>query len=102
MTQDSYLRFAAMVAAAGGIALALNLIWRHVICPIYRFIILIADFTEAQPVLLEIAEEFKPNNGTTLRDQIDTANMRLSNIEGQMEIVVQHVSGWNGDERRIS
>ena len=108
MTQDNYLQFAAMVAAAGAIALALHLIWRHALIPTYRFFVkgykfigAVAMFTEAQPVLLEIASEFRPNDGASLRDQVDSTNLRLSNIEGQMEQIVQHLGiPWNGDDRR--
>ncbi len=107
MTQDSYLQFAAMVAAAGAIALALNLIWRFVVVPVYRFLKAVSMFGEAQPVLLGIAAEFRPNDGASLRDQVDSlhgevgdVNIRLGNIEGQMEILVQAVGVWNGDERR--
>ncbi len=107
MTQDSYLAFAAMIAAAGGIALALNLIWRFIVVPIYRFLKAVSEFGEAQPVLVGIAAEFRTNNGASLRDQVDTlnggmgdVNIRLENIEGQMEILVQAVGVWNGDERR--
>jgi len=108
VTQDSYLQFAAMIAAAGGIALALNLIWRFILVPTYKFLKAVAMFAEAQPVLLGIANQFTPNDGESLRDQVNSlndaaadTNIRLGNMEGQLEILVQHVGGWNGDERRI-
>jgi len=106
MTADGYLRFAAMVAAAGGVALALHLIWRHILIPTWEFMKhvvaitrAIVVFIEAQPTLIDIAHEFKPNDGDSLRDQIDTANIRLGNIEGQMEILIQrHL--WDGEVDR--
>ena len=100
MTERSYLDFAAMIAAAGGIALALHLIWRHLLCPIWRIFTLVATFAETQPVLIDIAHEFQPNDGDSLRDQIDTANIRLGNIEGQMEHLIQQLTLWDGEERR--
>ncbi len=107
MSQDSYLQFAAMIAAAGGIALALNLIWRYILVPTYKFLKAVAMFAEAQPVLLGIANQFTPNDGDSLRDQVDSlhdamgdTNIRLGNIEGQLEHLVQHVGDWNGNERR--
>ena len=119
MSTEAYLRFAAMVAATGGIVYALFLIWEHVICPAWRFFMNVIKFAEAQPVLLAIAKEFRPNDGATLRDQVDRThdeirdirdkineqagdtNIRLGNIEGQMEILVQHVR-WDGQkERRV-
>ena len=102
MTERSYLDFAAMIAAAGGIALALHLIWRHLLCPTYRLLTSVGKFAEAQPILLSIAHEFWPNDGDSLRDQIDSVNVRLGNIEGQMEIIVQHVGVWDGADRRTS
>ncbi len=119
MTAEGYLRFAAIVAATGGVIYALYLAWQHVICPGWKFFMNVIRFAEAQPVLLAIAKEFRPNNGATLRDQVDSTNdairdmekqareqagdtnIRLGNIEGQMEILVQHLS-WDGrTERRI-
>jgi len=107
VTQDSYLQFAAMIIATGGTVYAIFLIWRYMLCPMYRFLKAVTMFAEAQPVLLGIAGEFKPNDGDSLRDQVDSlhdaagdTNIRLGNIEGQMEILVQAVGVWNGNERR--
>lgn len=100
MTSDQFLRFAAIIIAAGGIVYALHLVWRHIIHPMHRLIVSLVAFVDAQPVLLNIAAEFKPNADGTLRDQVDTTNMRLSNIEGQMEQLVLYLADWNGKERR--
>lgn len=117
MTADSYLQFTAMVAATGGVVYALMLIWKHVVCRGFRFLMSIVKFAEAQPVLLTIAKEFRKNNGATLRDQVDKTNddikdireeikeqagetnIRLGNIEGQMEILVQG-HRWDGETER--
>lgn len=99
MSEDGYLQFAAMIVAAGGIAYAFHLIWRHVMCPVYQFFKAVSLFAEAQPVLIEIAHEFRPNDGDSLRDQVDAVNIRLGNIEGQMEILVQR-RVWDGETER--
>lgn len=117
MTSESYLQFAAIVAATGGVVYALMLIWKHVVCRGFTFLMGIIRFAEAQPVLLTIAKEFRKNNGATLRDQVDKTNsdikeikkdikeqagetnIRLGNIEGQMEVLVQrYVHGYVHDE----
>jgi len=56
MTEDDYLQIAAMIVAAGGIAYALHLIWRHLLCPTYQFFRNASAFFEAQPTLLSIAQ----------------------------------------------
>ena len=57
------------------------------------------EFMEAQPTLMEIADQFKPNGGESLRDQIDQANVRLENIEQQLEALLTEAP-WDGEERR--
>lgn len=97
-----FLQFAAVIIAAGGIAYGLHLLWRYILCPGYRVLIGLTLVVEVWPVLSQIAEEFKPNEGNTLRDQVDATNLRLGNIEGQMEQLVQHLTVWNGEERRVN
>ena len=75
------------IVAAGGAVYALHLLWKHAITPIWRSLVSLVHFAEALPVLLCMAEEFKPNEGSSLRDQIDLVNMRLENIEQQLETI---------------
>ncbi len=97
-----FLQFAAVIIAAGGIVYATHLIGKRAILPMFKVVVVFFRAVGALPVLLDIASEFKPNNRGTLRDQVDTQNLRLGNIEGQMEQLVQHLMIWNGEERRIN
>lgn len=76
--------FAAVAAVAAGIY-GLYLIWTYGLCPVWRTMMAINHFAEALPVLLEIADEFKPNGGGSLRDQIDEIRIGQINIEQQLE-----------------
>lgn len=57
-----------LVATAAGIT-ALGVIWRKALRPIIRAA---RRTEETLPVILSIAEEFKANGGSSLRDSIDT------------------------------
>ena len=99
MNVDQFLRLSAIIVATGASLYALNLIWRCMIRPFYLAVRALAEFMDAQPTLLQIAHEFEPNDGDTLRDQMDSANIRLSNIEGQLELLIRSHS-WDGIEER--
>ena len=65
------LMFASYVAAVAAGVYGMYLIWRYGLCPAWRTTMAINHFAEALPVLIDIADEFQPNHGTTLRDAID-------------------------------
>ena len=96
---DEFLRLGAIVVAAGAAVYAIRIIWLYMIKPVYLALLSLAEFMEAQPTLLQIAHEFQPNDGDTLRDQIDSQSIRLGNIEGQLELLVQS-QVWDGTEER--
>lgn len=52
---------------------------------IWPFIAGLVAVIEAIPVLVDISQEFKPNGGSSLRDQIDEHSMLLRNIQQQLE-----------------
>lgn len=87
------------VAGIAAIILLLRYIGIYVFIPFNRWARAVNAFIEAQPTLLQIAEEFKQNSGSTLRDQVDSANMRLENIEQQLELLLT-ADEWDGTERR--
>ena len=62
---------ATVVASIAAGTYGLYLIWRYGLCPAWRTIMAINHFAEALPILIDIADEFQPNHGTTLRDAID-------------------------------
>jgi hypothetical protein len=104
---------------AGGIAaiiIAGRYIWTYLLRPIHRFMIAFTDFLEAQPTLISIATEFKPNSGKSLRDQVDSIKSTVDNntnrlgileigqknMQGQLEEILNHLlpDVWDGSNRR--
>lgn len=104
---DWTLHVAIGIAIIGGGVYGVHLIWKHFISPTYNALVALSEFFDAQPTLLSIAQEFKPNNGDTLRDQVDALTnngaditLRLGNIESSVERLVVCYGDWNGEERR--
>lgn len=59
-----------LIVAAAGVTAALT-IWRKVIIPFAKLVGAINRIADATPVLIDIAEEFRPNGGSSLRDTVD-------------------------------
>ena len=64
--------------------------WNKVMKPIAKFV---ADWPDAYKVLLEIADEFKPNAGHSLSDRIEVLeagqqnlSLQVTNITRQIEV----------------
>ena len=91
--EETFLRIAAAVIAVGGIVYAWHILWVYLLRPL-------REFTSAQATLMEIAHEFRPNDGNSLRDRIDLTNIRLGNLEQQLEMVIDRIGPWDGEERR--
>ena len=87
MNGEYFLQVAGLIVALGAVSVALNAIVLKVLKPTYRVIRTLDKFASSLPVILEIAEEFKPNSGATLRDQVDEIKIKLVNIEGQLEVI---------------
>lgn len=61
----------AIPAAIAAALLAWQIIWKRGIKPLIRLGQSIIRIAEATPVLVQIAEEFQPNGGGSLRDTVD-------------------------------
>lgn len=89
----------AVVLWVSGVLLALGVVWRYVLQPFWRgsrrffraidYLQNIADHTgelkEGLPVLLEIAAQFRPDDGSSLHDQLNGLMLQQSDIMGQLE-----------------
>lgn len=80
------------IVAAAAVISALTVIYRRGIKPLLAAII---DFTRtikrtelAIPVLLEIAEQFKPNHGSSLRDAVDRIEISLAHLRSVDRILL--------------
>ncbi len=88
---------------AGGAAAAIGSIMKWVILPTIKLVRTMIHFADATPVLMEMAEQFKPNGGPPLHEQV--ASMvrgqveitdRLETVEGKIDsFVVQRKRGGN-------
>lgn len=79
--EDVILRTAAVLVAVGGIILAVRTVYVYLLRPL-------REISEAMPILLDIARQFRPNDGTSLRDRVDGISGRLANIEQQLETLL--------------
>src|SRR5205085_2322764 len=80
-----------IIAAACLVAWAT--LWRKGIKPAFtglkRFLDGVQRIAESTPILIDIAMEFRPNSGTTLRDTIDQMQ-REGNARREVVAVLQH------------
>ncbi len=83
-----------IVAAALG---ALAVIWRKGLLPVVKFFRAVDRIAEAMPVLIEIADEFKPNGGASLRDSFD--RIEVSMVEGRAVAVEERAAMTTSLER---
>lgn len=95
MTTGQLSQLAGIIITLGAVSYAISLVWSHAIVPlynaiihIYHAIIQISEFMEVLPTIVSIAHEFEPNDGESLRGQVDNINIKLDNIEGQLETLV--------------
>ncbi len=66
-----------IIVLSGAAAAAL---WRWLIKPLWKGVRGVVYFSDATPVLMEIAEQFKPNAGTSLRDTVDRIERRQDDL----------------------
>ena len=85
------------IGLLAGIAVGLYSIWRYLLTPLWKFIVGVVAMSEAVPTLLDMSHEFHPNEGSSLRDVVDSIStkvdgntIRLANIEQQLE---QRITG---------
>ena len=77
MILNIFIFIAASGAAVGAIC---KWLW-----PFIRGLVSVID---AIPTLIEMSEEFQPNEGKSLRDQIDAHSTALDNIQQQLENLI--------------
>lgn len=55
---------------------------------IWRVVGKLVDATRAYPVLMDIAEQFKPNGGTSLHDRIEA----LTEMQAEQSLLLDNIS----------
>lgn len=94
--------FYVQLAALATVLVAFGIVFRKGIVPLWRGLVAlvhavetldaIAGYTaalpDALPVLMDIAEEFKPNGGSSLVDRIDRLETGQDNLCSQLETLL--------------
>ena len=88
MSEGTIATIAGGIILLGAVSYAISLLWSHTIRPLYHAIIHISEFMEALPTIMSIAHEFESTGGKTLRNEVDSISVRLTNIEGQLESLI--------------
>lgn len=70
-----------VLAAAAAFLVAVGVIWRKGVRPLLRGLETLTHLADALPILLQIADEMRPNAGRSLRDAIDRMEQRINRIE---------------------
>lgn len=88
-TFNESLRFLFLVVISiGALGLAFQQIYRHILTPAWRALKALMQLADAIPVIVAIADEFKPNSGGSLRDSMDRIEDSQRKLaEGHREIV---------------
>lgn len=84
----------AIPAAVAALLIAYSVIWRKGIIPIYHFFQDVKRIAVATPILVEIAEEFRPNGGNSLRDVVERIESKVDDA-----VVVAETTKTTVDER---
>ena len=91
------------LAAVSASLIAFGVIWRKGLRPAAR---LIREFVHAAdnvaqhgPTLLEIAAEFRPNSGGSLRDVIDRIEAAATTLGGKVDVLAVSVQTHIDDDR---
>lgn len=73
------------VILVGSVGYAFHLIHRHILTPAWRAMKALQQLADAMPVLLEIAEEFQPNSGTSLRDAVNRIEQSQQRVATRLD-----------------
>ena len=76
------------IVSIAGIGVILERLWTKIIMPIIRAIHATMVFVQAYPILVEISNQFKPNDGESLYDQIRELKHNVNNVATQYDTVV--------------
>ena len=90
---DALPHWAAWPILAASLLVAYITLWRKGVVPLYRFVrrflTAVIDIAASVPVLAEIAREFRPDHGRSLRDVVDHMH---DEICGTRSDLAEHVA----------
>ena len=74
---DNLPRWAELIIVIAALLTAAGVVWRRAVIPLLRLTDDVREMVATRPVLVEIANEFKPNAGNSLRDTVDRIDARM-------------------------
>ncbi len=86
-----------MIGGAVAVSILLQRMWKHIVIPLWSIRRAVVRFADNHATLMEIAEEFKPNHGTSLRDVVDRIEASLGKSNEAIDL---HIIDRRPDGRR--
>jgi hypothetical protein len=90
--------FFVVIIGIAAFIVAWQTIWKRFLVPLFMFgrgVIRIADAT---PILVQIAEEFRPNGGGSVRDVVDRIETKVDNAA---QLVREATDSWAADRESV-
>jgi hypothetical protein len=95
--------FFVVVIGIAAFLVAWQTIWKRFLVPLARFVKGVIRIADATPILVQIAEEFRPNGGGTVRDTVDRIELK---VDEAARLVRDATESWTSDRdsvmRRLS
>lgn len=105
MDWDTIQNVAGRIGIIAGALVGIGLIWVKGILPMLKFVaatVRAADaLEEAVPVLKEIAEEFKPNAGSTLKDTVERMDRNIKRNSRNNMHIYKMIASLDGVDRAL-
>jgi phytoene/squalene synthetase len=90
--------FFVVVIGIAAFIVAWQTIWKRFLVPLARFVKGVIRIADATPVLVQIAEEFRPNGGGTVRDVVDRIETKVDNAA---QLVREATDSWAADRESV-
>jgi hypothetical protein len=90
--------FFVVIIGIAAFLVAWQTIWKRFLVPLFMFgrgVIRIADAT---PILVQIAEEFRPNGGGSVRDVVDRIELK---VDDAARLVRDATESWASDRESV-
>jgi hypothetical protein len=90
--------FFVVVIGIAAFIVAWQTIWKRFLVPLARFVKGVIRIADATPVLVQIAEEFRPNGGGTVRDVVDRIETK---VDDAARLVRDATESWASDRESV-
>jgi hypothetical protein len=90
--------FLAVIIGIAAFLIAWQTIWKRFLVPMYLFVKGVIRIADATPILVQIAEEFRPNGGGTVRDTVDRIELK---VDEAARLVREATESWASDRDSV-